>query len=629
MSSSRYPVPPHVRFRVGITGHRGPPKLPVESEAPVRAVLDRIFSIVAKQGRTAENAYLACAPAHDAFDGIVANDSAHNSAEFVVVSSLAEGADRLVAEAGLKAGFSLEAVLPFGRAEYRRDFATQDSCVAYDELLNRAGSVFELDGKRDESPRAYETAGFIMLHNIDLLIVIWDGNPAAGIGGTAQIISRAVAAGIPIVWIEPTNPNALRLSWSVRGEVPDADAYARPTETFRSVDEAELAATIREILALPAQSEAQSSLKRYLRTKERRWNLCPWYPLLSWLFAGRPLRCSDFYLPPAVLDTKQKWQDYLALLPPDRTQRPAIESTLLPACGIADHLAAYYALVYRSTYIFNFLFAAIAVVVALDGIFIHEPTIKSYLVVGELAVIAAILITWLSGHRQQWHRRWLECRRLAEGARHLRIFAPLGAAGSVERPRRNLDVGEDDWINWYVWSLRRLLPLPDRVVDGDYLEKLRDVVRNVEIDDQIKYHKSNAARMSKLDHRLHLTGQLLFGATAALCVGFVGMAWSGTLDGLTRSARDLVLSGSTFITALLPTLGAALAAIHAQGEFRVLADQSARTSKRLMAIDNILAEEQPTFALLLDRVEKTSDVMMSDLLEWHTIFRTRPLALPA
>jgi hypothetical protein len=41
-----------------------------------------------------------------------------------------------------------------------------------------------------------------------------------------------------------------------------------------------------------------------------------------------------------------------------------------------------------------------------------------------------------------------------------------------------------------------------------------------------------------------------------------------------------------------------------------------------------MAEPQ-TFAKLTDRVEKVSDVMMADLLDWQTVFRTRPLALPA
>lgn len=635
MNLPAFPIPPHVRIRVGVTGHRGPPKLPVDSQAPIRAALDRVLALVSEEGRKAENAYKACAPErHDqhAEPGHAASAQirrAGAAGDFVVISSLAEGADRLLAEAGLAAGFTLEAVLPFGRADYSRDFETSESRAAYEGLLQHASAVFELDGQRTDSPGAYEAAGFVMLANTDLLIVIWDGNPAAGIGGTAEIISRAVADGLPIVWIEPANPNAMRLSWCSAGKVPNADAYARPQETFRPIDEAGLTLAISESLALPTYPQAQKSLKQYLRTRERRWNFCPWYSLLSWLFAGRPLRRSDFHLPAAVPDTQQQWRDYLNILPQDRAQRPAIENILLPACGVADHLATHYSLVYRSTYTINFLSAALAVTVALFGIFIHNPHIKSYFVSVELGVIVAILLTWICGHRRQWHRRWLECRRLAECLRHLRIFAPLGSAGSIARPRPSLSNTEEDWINWYAWSVRRRLPLPDRAVDRQYLEAIRDAVRRGEIGGQIQYHERNAQQMTKLDHRIHLSGQVLFAATAGLCIAFVCLVWSGWLDEVDQPVRDLLLSGLTFLTALLPTLGAALAAIHAQGDFKTVAEQSAQTAKRLAAIDEILAAEEPSFARLTVRIEKISEVLMADLREWHTVFQTRQLALPA
>jgi len=635
MSTTFYPIPPHVCFRVGVTGHRGPPKLPAESEAPVRAALDRILAVIVDEGRKAENAYMACAPARDASAGgsgaaaSGATKPAGTGGDFVVISSLAEGADRLVAEAALAAGFALEAVLPFSRAEYGRDFKTQDSRAAYDGLLQRAAAVFELDGRLDESPRAYETAGFIMLANTDLLVVIWDGNLAAGIGGTAQIISRAIADGIPIVWIEPTSPNAMHLSWPSKGEVRAANAYTRPKETFRSTNESELAAAIRDILSLPTQPDALNTLQRYLRTKEPRWNFCPWFPMLLWVFGVRSPRLNDFHLSPALADMKAQWQRYLTVLPKDRAQRPAIENILLPACSAADHLAAYYSLVYRSTYVFNFLFAAIAVAIALNGIFIHEPTTKSYLVIGELAIIVAILITWMRGRRLLWHRHWLDYRRLAECLRHMRIFAPMGAEGSANRPGRGLDLEEQDWIDWYAWSLRRLLPLPDCAVDDNYLEAMRDTVRSTEIEGQIGYHNAIADRMTKLDHRIHRTGEILFATTACLCIGFVGLAWFGAFDRIDHAARDAILGGITFLTALLPTLGAALGAINGHGDFKTVAAQSRRTAQRLAAIDRILADEEPAFARLADRIEKTSEVMMSDLLEWQTVFRTRPLALPA
>ncbi|MGD0026317.1 MAG: hypothetical protein ABSC37_17145 [Xanthobacteraceae bacterium] len=628
MDSALFPIPPRIRLRIGVSGHRVPPKLPKQSEAPIRALLDRVLALVVDTARKAENDYKACVPTRYAGSSRSAA-AADLTSKFVIVSSVAEGSDRIVAEAGLAAGFALEVVLPLGRAEYARDFETQASRAHYQQLLDRASAVFELDGAAEERARAYEAAGFVMLANIDLLIAIWDGQEAAGIGGTAQIVSRAIADGIPIVWIDPASPNAMKLSWSSAGDVPPANANARPNDTFQFANEAQLADVIAEIVSLPKPGEARNSLKRYLGETERRWNFCPWYPLLLWLFARRPLRWSDFHLAPSLAESKAQWQDYLTILPKDRAQRPAIEKILLPAFSAADHIAVYYSHVYRSSYVFNFLFAALAVALALGGVFTHDPDIKSYLVIVELVDILAVLATWLLGRHKQWHRRWLGYRRLADCVRHMRILAPIGSEGSVERPGRSLGVDEEDWINWYAWSLRRLLPLPDCAVDHNYLVAMRDAVRSAEIAGQIQYHSGNAARIAKLDHRIHLTGEVVFLITAVLCISFVTVVYSGTLRDIAAPIRDLILAMFTFLTALLPTLGAALGAIHVQGDFRTVAEQSGRTAKRLAAIDKILEDEPLIFARLADRIEKTSDVMMSDLLEWHTVFRTRPLSLPA
>ena len=80
---------------------------------------------------------------------------------------------------------------------------------------------------------------------------------------------------------------------------------------------------------------------------------------------------------------------------------------------------------------------------------------------------------------------------------------------------------------------------------------------------------------------------------------------------------------------VMPTLGSALGAIYAQGDFKTVAEQSKRTAARLAVLDKILAEEPLEFARLADRVQKTSDIMMVDLEEWQTVFRARPLSLPA
>jgi hypothetical protein len=206
--------------------------LPVESEAPLRAHIDRILAAIVEAARNGEKTPL-------------------SPSEFLIVSSLAEGSDRIVAEAGLVAGFALEAVLPLTRTEYVRDFETQKSRAEYEALLGRATKIIETGGAADDRPRAYEAAGFVMLENIDLLIAIWDGEDAAGIGGTAQIVDRAIADGIAVVWINPTSPDASKLSW--RGAEDEVAADARPKDSFHPADAAAIARAVKKILSLPNQ----------------------------------------------------------------------------------------------------------------------------------------------------------------------------------------------------------------------------------------------------------------------------------------------------------------------------------------------------------------------------------------
>jgi hypothetical protein len=227
VSPARHPSSPGLR--IGVSGHRVPPKLPEESEAPLRALVDRTLAAIAATARKANTA-----------------------STLIIVSSLAEGSDRIVAAAGLAAGFALQAVLPFEKAEYERDFETPMSRSEFEELLGRACDVFELDGAADERPRAYEAAGLFMLANIDVLVAIWDGGVAAGIGGTAQMVERAIADGIAVVWIEPSHPNAMQISWPGSGAAP-ARATAGLKNTFHPADVPTIARAVEDILTSPTQ----------------------------------------------------------------------------------------------------------------------------------------------------------------------------------------------------------------------------------------------------------------------------------------------------------------------------------------------------------------------------------------
>lgn len=117
-----------------------------------------------------------------------------------LVSALAEGADRVVADAALAAGAGLDALLPLDIDDYRTDFTAAGSLAEFDRLLDRAESVAVTgawpDGSRD---RAYANAGAAMLGRCNVLVALWDGAAGRGLGGTAEVVAAALAAGIETI----------------------------------------------------------------------------------------------------------------------------------------------------------------------------------------------------------------------------------------------------------------------------------------------------------------------------------------------------------------------------------------------------------------------------------------------
>jgi hypothetical protein len=223
------------RLRFGVTGHRVPPKLPEESEAPLRADIDRIFAAAINAVR-----------------------STGGLGDCTVVSSLAEGSDRIVAQAGLAAGFSVDAVLPFNRAEFARDFETAESRREFEQLLARAANIVELDGDAANRPGAYEAANLAMLAKIDILIAIWDGEVAAGTGGTAEVVERAIGDGLTVIWIEPVHPHVIRISPHGAARASSATAGGIKQE-FRVADVPTVASMMKDMLAKQNPQSAASS----------------------------------------------------------------------------------------------------------------------------------------------------------------------------------------------------------------------------------------------------------------------------------------------------------------------------------------------------------------------------------
>jgi hypothetical protein len=165
---------------VGITGHR-PNRLPLGPESVSRRIADVLSAIKRINA---------------------------NATSFLAQSAVAEGADRLFAEAALAQGFALHALLPFRNDDYQRTFGDTSATSSYRRLLKKAGTVTELPGSLDDEKAAYESVGHRIADTSDVLIAVWDGKPSQGRGGTPEIIEHAVEHGTPVVWIDAASVRA-------------------------------------------------------------------------------------------------------------------------------------------------------------------------------------------------------------------------------------------------------------------------------------------------------------------------------------------------------------------------------------------------------------------------------------
>ncbi len=135
-------------------------------------------------------------------------EAASPGSSVVVVSPLAEGADRVVAAHVLDRHpeARLLAILPMPADVYAKDFASPQSRAEFEQLLGRATCCIELPTAptRGES---YKAAGAAVLDQSDILIAVWDGKKGQGRGGTAAIVRLARERGVPIAWVHAGNRN--------------------------------------------------------------------------------------------------------------------------------------------------------------------------------------------------------------------------------------------------------------------------------------------------------------------------------------------------------------------------------------------------------------------------------------
>jgi len=595
---------PRAALRVGITGHR---KLTADQ---IQSLQPHLSAVLQAIGQAAAGA-VAIAP------------EAYSSVPLLLraTSPLAEGADRLFAEAALDLGYELQCPLPFAREEYCKDFTesagnlSPASIAHFNEILGQAIAVFELDGVSGDSP--YVTVGEVVLSHSDILVAIWDGAPANGAGGTAEVVERARAQGMPVFWLE-TNSNEIWLS-DMRREGDSRDVMEggeRPGWTAVSADMGSaVRKCVEEImrppwLAKPRETSANAEVKEAApeeadlipafgaNCRPKTWlsRLWVWFVTLMTLFTKKPEPAPRY----------EPWQ-------PDPFER---QYNLVnnPAIRLAGQ--------YRGAFLLIYSLGLWAVIFALLSY--AARSLSEVWVLCELGTVLLVFyLVWCIRSRL-WHHRSVDCRYLAEQLRILRYLYPLGL-GATEPilPAHHMHGDlRDSWMQWRLNAIMRTISLPNAKVTPEYLGHCYKAILEDWVYGQIRYHDGNGNRMHTIDHRLHKLGEsAIILAFLACIVELILHLYAGRIEAPGLVPWVIVCAAG------LPALSATCHGISNQGEFRRLAERSGAMRISLERIKTDLEKAENGTApskVLRKKAKLVGQIMLAEVLDWQILYR-RPV----
>lgn len=112
---------------------------------------------------------------------------------------LAAGADQLFAQILHERHLPFIAVIACAQIE--ASFSSNHELISFRALLVEAYRTIRLPFD-SPSEAAYFEAGKVVVDESEVLIAVWDGNPAKGFGGTADVVTYARARAKPVIHVD-------------------------------------------------------------------------------------------------------------------------------------------------------------------------------------------------------------------------------------------------------------------------------------------------------------------------------------------------------------------------------------------------------------------------------------------
>jgi len=592
--------PPRLPFvlSVGITGHRIE-ALPNEA---VETIIERIGATLAHLKAGALDLY--------ARERSLFSD---DPPRLLFVSPLADGSDQIATGIALDLGFEVQAILPFDRQTYRATLHNS-GLKRFDELICRATCVLELPGEIESEYLAFVMAGRGTVAHCDALLAVWDGRPPRGRGGTGDVVNIAITRGTAVAHI-PVNPlTQPRLLWAAFD--PTVLTQADEATAERPLDRANIDALLGALLMPPPNAGDRQFAESFIRERLRKIRTRIEYPLLLAAAGVGRFGRKDFTNAHCVAQTRDEWRKYREVCA-DAHHIAAPISILEEAYSWADRLATHFAQTYRSGHIFNFVLGGLAVCLGLSAFM--APHLKFEGAALEMAITLAIILNAWIGTRNQWHRRWLDYRQLAERLRPMRSLKLLGIA-APDPPGTATNPVPRRWIDWYASGIWRAMGCVAGSLDGDRAARLAKAIGAYEVAPQVGYHERNSTQIHKLDDRLGTIALGLFVATVVVSlVTVVGLAFDSTWVNAYGNWLTLVSAG-------FPALATAIFGIRFQGDFGGDAIRSQSAANALRTINDDL-QSGVALPRAADLVEEAARLMLGHLDEWRLVNQQRDLSV--
>jgi hypothetical protein len=537
----------------------------------------------------------------------------------VLLSSLAEGADQLVARAALRHGATLIAPLPMAAEDYRRDFEqglSPGAADRFDALMAQATAapVVSSSSQADRNER-YRAAGMFIAKYSHILIALWDGdaqNPK--VGGTAEIVAH-FREGTPLY---ATGSARSSLGLPKKGPVIHIVAPRSSAPASNRVETRPWGVTSKS----PDDDQNE-------------WNVLAATLLLTTQFNHESKKFSQH-------DSTAKKKESLDQLFEDSTTKEVLVEAKSRAVAEAPHWCALYALAdllardsqrrFRRDWglLFGVGFGAFICFELFHVL--HQPRLIAVYVL--LLFVTAVILVYVRSQRHQ--ERFMIFRALAE-AQRVGVFWKL--IGTDKSPADAYPIEQHSELAWVRLCLRSLelldlLVSPLRLPPVSDLQKLNWIYATW-INGQKNYFGREARRLKRIAFQLKCISLVLLASSPSVVIFWLVFdTWQGGISAWSWHAWE-GRSWWIFACAALPALAAVVAGYGEQLAFDARAHQYERMHWLFTHAHDLMFDasgksliSDDGFALIRELYIELGVEAMQESAQWFALYRQRPIRLP-